>query len=183
MEEFSQTAIQILEAAKELFAKSGFAAVSTKKIAKHAQVNEVTIFRLFGSKDKLFETILKYFYLRPRINQIAEMENLPLGDFMRKLGEILHEFFTANLTLIKIEIREGERVYNKKSMSNFSKVTVMLSSKIQQQKNVSKKQADKEAFCFMTGVYGMLLNLYVFRPINKKMKFKDCFETFVSKFE
>jgi AcrR family transcriptional regulator len=50
---------KILESALELFAKEGFYATSTSKVAKHAGVSEGLIFRHFGNKDGLLQAILK----------------------------------------------------------------------------------------------------------------------------
>lgn len=50
---------QILKSALELFAKEGFKATSTSKVANHAGVSEGLIFRHFGNKEGLLEAILK----------------------------------------------------------------------------------------------------------------------------
>ncbi|HEX4932140.1 MAG TPA: helix-turn-helix domain-containing protein, partial [Gemmatimonadaceae bacterium] len=44
---------QILEAAIRLYSESGFRGATTRRIAEEAGVNEVTLFRLFGSKSAL----------------------------------------------------------------------------------------------------------------------------------
>jgi len=44
------TESRILDAANELFAERGYAGMTTRLLAARAGVNEVTIFRLFGSK-------------------------------------------------------------------------------------------------------------------------------------
>ena len=46
-------------AALELFAKEGYKATSTSKVAKRAGVSEGLIFRHFGNKEGLLEAILK----------------------------------------------------------------------------------------------------------------------------
>lgn len=46
----------ISAAARDLFAKRGYAATTTRDIALEAGVDEATIYRHFGSKAKLFET-------------------------------------------------------------------------------------------------------------------------------
>lgn len=51
---------KILNAALELFAKEGFHATSTNKIAKKAGVSEGLIFRHFSNKEGLRDAILKY---------------------------------------------------------------------------------------------------------------------------
>ncbi|MHC1679951.1 MAG: TetR/AcrR family transcriptional regulator [Methanomassiliicoccales archaeon] len=48
---------KILEAAFELFAERGYDGTTTRSIAKKAGVNEVTLFRTFGSKDALFRQV------------------------------------------------------------------------------------------------------------------------------
>ncbi|MBL8960853.1 MAG: TetR/AcrR family transcriptional regulator [Gemmatimonadetes bacterium] len=44
---------KLLEAAAQVFAESGFRGATTRRIAEVAGVNEVTLFRLFGSKSQL----------------------------------------------------------------------------------------------------------------------------------
>lgn len=44
---------QLLDAAARVFAEHGFRGATTRLIAEAADVNEVTLFRLFGSKDAL----------------------------------------------------------------------------------------------------------------------------------
>ena len=50
---------KILQAALQLFAKEGFHATSTSKVAKAAGVSEGLIFRHFGNKEGLLQAILK----------------------------------------------------------------------------------------------------------------------------
>ncbi len=50
---------KILEAALELFAKDGFKATSTSKVARKAGVSEGLIFRHFNNKEGLLNAILK----------------------------------------------------------------------------------------------------------------------------
>ena len=49
---------KILQAALELFAKEGFYATSTSKVAKTAGVSEGLIFRHFGNKEGLLHAVL-----------------------------------------------------------------------------------------------------------------------------
>ena len=50
---------RILEAAKRVYAKHGFRGATTRLIAIEADVNEVTIFRTFGSKAALFDALMQ----------------------------------------------------------------------------------------------------------------------------
>lgn len=49
---------RILDAAISLFADYGYFGVTTRDLARKAKVTEGSIYRLFGSKDKLFESAL-----------------------------------------------------------------------------------------------------------------------------
>jgi AcrR family transcriptional regulator len=49
---------RILEAAARVYAQHGFRGATTRLIAQEAGVNEVTLFRLFGSKAQLFDELL-----------------------------------------------------------------------------------------------------------------------------
>ena len=49
---------RILEAAKKIYALHGFRGATTRLIAIEAGVNEVTLFRTFGSKAALFEAVM-----------------------------------------------------------------------------------------------------------------------------
>jgi len=51
---------KILQAALQLFAKEGYHATSTNKVAKEAGVSEGLIFRHFGNKEGLLKAILEF---------------------------------------------------------------------------------------------------------------------------
>jgi AcrR family transcriptional regulator len=50
---------RIIEAAARVYAQYGFRGATTRLIAQEAGVNEVTLFRLFGSKAQLFDELLR----------------------------------------------------------------------------------------------------------------------------
>ena len=50
--------LQIMEAAKELFARQGFEGTTTRQIAERARVNEAIIFRHFPTKEELYWAII-----------------------------------------------------------------------------------------------------------------------------
>lgn len=52
--------LQIMEAAKELFARQGFEGTTTRQIAQGARVNEAIIFRHFPSKEDLYWAIIDH---------------------------------------------------------------------------------------------------------------------------
>ncbi|MBM3899766.1 MAG: TolC family protein [Gemmatimonadetes bacterium] len=50
---------QILDAAAQVYAEAGFRGATTRRIAEVAGVNEVTLFRLFGSKANLIDEVIR----------------------------------------------------------------------------------------------------------------------------
>jgi len=50
-----------MQAASQLFAEKGFAGATTRSIAELADVNEVTLFRHFGTKENLAKAIIDQF--------------------------------------------------------------------------------------------------------------------------
>lgn len=60
----------LLEAAIKIFAESGMRGATTRRIASAANVNEVTLFRHFKSKDELIHAALEYFVSRIEIRPL-----------------------------------------------------------------------------------------------------------------
>lgn len=54
-----ETRERVLEAALKVFAESGYRGATTRRIAQEAGVNEVTLFRYFGSKEELIGEALR----------------------------------------------------------------------------------------------------------------------------
>src|SRR3954469_3005869 len=51
--------MKILSAAQRVYAEHGFRGATTRRIAEAAGVNEVTLFRHFGSKQALIEAVVQ----------------------------------------------------------------------------------------------------------------------------
>ena len=56
---------RILETALKLFSKKGYLGATTKEIAKEAGIAEITLFRHFPSKERLFEQVLNSYSFLP----------------------------------------------------------------------------------------------------------------------
>lgn len=87
---------RILEAAGRVYAKHGFKGATTRAIAIEAGVNEVTLFRTFGSKGALLEAVL-----------IRHVDDQPPSTFPAEPREPHKEmaaFIQANLSRV-IEMR------------------------------------------------------------------------------
>ena len=85
------TDLKILYAAEKLFAEKGFAATSTRDIAKNAGVNVSMISYYFGSKEKLFEEIFKVRMKEGQSFATEILENPELNEW-QKLIKIVENY-------------------------------------------------------------------------------------------
>lgn len=78
---------KILDAATELVSEKGYLGATTREIAREAGVTELTLFRHYGSKERLFEAILAQHTFLPRMKELLpEMEALPYEEALRLLA-------------------------------------------------------------------------------------------------
>ena len=69
---------RLIEAAARVYAACGFRGATTRRIAEEAGVNEVTIFRLFGSKASLIEEAMRHAGMpAPGESHLPEMPRQP----------------------------------------------------------------------------------------------------------
>ena len=61
---------RLLDAAAETFARDGIRGATTREIARKAEVNEVTLFRHFKSKEQLLRAVLQ----RGLVSEVAMMD-------------------------------------------------------------------------------------------------------------
>lgn len=71
---------RILEAALQVFAETGYRGATTRRIAQIADVNEVTLFRHFGSKDDLLRSAVEYATSEDQIPRLPAEPEEPLQD-------------------------------------------------------------------------------------------------------
>lgn len=83
---------KLLEAAARVFAEVGFRGATTRRIAEEAGVNEVTLFRLFGSKAQL---------MTEAIECVHSDAHVTLPDEPGDVEAELTEYFRANLEFMR----------------------------------------------------------------------------------
>jgi len=104
---------KIIETTIKLFAKKGFANTSTAEIAKMAEVSEGTIFKHYGTKDKLLLAILLPFVkesLPSMANEVFDeilTENTTTFDqFLRGVIKNRVDFINGNKELFRVFVKE-----------------------------------------------------------------------------
>ena len=104
---------KIIETTIKLFAEKGFANTSTAEIAKMAEVSEGTIFKHYGTKDKLLLAILLTFVkesLPSMANEVFDeilTENTTTFDqFLRGVIKNRVDFINGNKELFRVFVKE-----------------------------------------------------------------------------
>ena len=98
---------RILEAAKRVYAQHGFRGATTRLIAIEADVNEVTLFRTFGSKAALFEALMAAHNAQVPVPPLPDEPIDPqreLTEWVRRVLTHLRE----NRALIRTSVGEAE---------------------------------------------------------------------------
>jgi AcrR family transcriptional regulator len=73
----TNTKQQLLEATLKLISEKGYLGATTREIAQEAGVTELTLFRHFGSKERLFEELLNSYTFLPRLKELLpELQDL-----------------------------------------------------------------------------------------------------------
>jgi AcrR family transcriptional regulator len=80
---------RILEAAKRVYAKHGFRGATTRLIAIEADVNEVTIFRTFGSKASLFDSLMQSHVAQSPLPVLPDDPINPEAEIVRWCASVL----------------------------------------------------------------------------------------------
>ena len=94
---------KLIEAAARVYGEFGFRGATTRRIAEEAGVNEVTIFRHFGSKDALIQEVIRCVSLHESGVTLPEVPVDPEGE--------LTEWAAAHLQLLR-----GQRAFIRKTM-------------------------------------------------------------------
>jgi AcrR family transcriptional regulator len=94
---------KILDAGLSLFSKKGYLGATTKEIAKKAGVAELTLFRHFSSKERLFEEAIKRRSFLPTLKGLLpELKDLGYADALIQIANRYLERLSERRELIKI---------------------------------------------------------------------------------
>lgn len=101
-----ETRKKIMDIALKLFSEQGYYGTTTKMIAQEAGINEITLFRHFGSKENLFQETTES-YVRG-IDIKNEVHRLIRQDFAESIMEISKDYLDfcyQNEQMYKIQMR------------------------------------------------------------------------------
>src|ERR1700754_2203695 len=98
---------RILAAAKKVYAQYGFRGATTRLIAIEADVNEVTLFRTFGSKAALFEALMQAHVAKSPIPELPDLPVDPEREMTEWCAAVLNHL-RENSALIRTSFGEIE---------------------------------------------------------------------------
>ncbi len=103
----SQTRKALLESALELISEKGYLGATTREIAMRAGVSEITLFRHFSSKERLFEQMLKQHTFLPRLKDlIPALQSLSIEDALFEIGVSFFNTLKERQGLVRIMLSE-----------------------------------------------------------------------------
>ncbi|MBS4803619.1 MAG: TetR/AcrR family transcriptional regulator, partial [Clostridium sp.] len=86
--------------------EQGYYPTTTKQIAEEAGVNELTIFRHFGSKSNLFQVTTEHYVIDSRVDYILnDIEDLSFEEGMLLIANRIYKLFIQNTKLYKVQMK------------------------------------------------------------------------------
>jgi len=112
---------RLLDATLKLISEKGYLGATTREIAQEAGVTELTLFRHFGTKEKLFEELLRNHTFLPRLKELLpELAGLSYGDSLRLIATRFLLSLKERKSMVKIMYSEVtiypekiKKLYNK----------------------------------------------------------------------
>lgn len=173
---------KILKTSLELFSKYGYSGVTTKRIASESGVNEVTIFRKFESKSKLFQEVITNFSVEGNI--INKLKNDLTGTIENDLlifAEDFYNFLLNNQLFYKLQIKQIDEESSK--FTNSLKYKNYFRDYLTEKKEKGKFTGNPEIVA--VSIISIVMGIFTFRIFNKEilenLNIKDILEEEVKK--
>jgi AcrR family transcriptional regulator len=117
----ADTKERLFDASLKLISEKGYLGATTREMAQEAGVTELTLFRHFGCKEKLFIEVLSKYTFLPKLKELLpELEHLSYDDALRLVAHKFLLTLKQRKPMIKIMYSEVNlypekirRVYNK----------------------------------------------------------------------
>lgn len=110
MSKKNQTRSKIMSVALKLFSEQGYYSTTTKQIAHEAEVNEVTIFRHFKTKENLFQETTENYVKAVHPDEIVK--KIKDNDFAENIRILAHKFldlYFKNIKLYKVQMKLADK--------------------------------------------------------------------------
>lgn len=177
---------RILRAALKLFSQKGYLATTTKDIAREANIAEVTLFRYFPTKEKLFKEVLESQSFIPTLRDLLEkIEKTDYKIALKTVALYYLKLLKQKRDLICImhteifQYPEEIRAIQSKMLNELSSVFSNYLENMKRRgvlRNIDTKYASM-------GYFGMLFNLFIKKELFKrKINLKQALNTYIEIF-
>lgn len=141
----NETSKKIMKVALKLFSEQGYYPTTTKQIAEETGVNELTIFRHFGSKSNLFQATTEEYIVDSKIDLILkDTEDLSFEEAMFIITNRIYKLFIQNTKLYKVQMKlsDNEKDFVKLKLSR--KIISVLKDYFKELKENNKIKGEPE---------------------------------------
>ena len=168
---------QIVKAATELFADSGYARVSIRDIAEKADVNSAAISYYFGGKDGLYREILERgsSLLVDFVQEAVAGAHEPM-EVLAMYSQFFYKLVKEHPYIVKIfswELIHPTEVFISLGQERFSMVFIVLRSAIQQGMDEGCFRQDLKPTEVCISWAGMVAYFYLMSAIKKRFDLKE----------
>ncbi|MBW7475455.1 TetR/AcrR family transcriptional regulator [Paenibacillus oenotherae] len=158
------SAEKLLKAAIDLISERGYHAVTTQEIASAADLSEKTLFRHFGSKQRLLETALERFRYAEEL-QILFNEQLvwELEADLLAICRKYHDIMNHDRKLILIALKDEVHIpgFKERRLQNPHQLLTLLTDyfiTMSEKGKIVCSNPAMQAFTFMMAQYGAFMN-------------------------
>lgn len=183
-----KTRQKIMKTAIRLFTKLGYARTTTRKIAAEAGITEITLFRHFGSKEKLFTSIMESFAAPLIIKSFKDKISNNIKQDMILFGTMLFNSIYERKESLLTMINESRHFPKLNTMlrQNPKKLRTYLASYLKDQMDKGKLKnlhAEMAAQAFMGMIFGYAISLGIFtEEISPPVTKQEIIESYVDIF-
>lgn len=172
----TETRNKIMKVALKLFSEQGYYSTPTKLIAQEAGINELTLFRHFGTKERLFQDVTDNFV--QEIDLTHEIDELITQDFEESILSIADDYLNfciecEALYKIQMRLRDDEKEFVRLKLSReFSSVLSDYFTELLDQQ-VIKGDPEMMAVTFINSILGSYTVYLLSNNTFTKLELKD----------
>ncbi len=151
-------------AAIDLISERGYKGVTTQEIAEAAGLSEKTLFRHFGSKQKLLEAAFDRYHYADEMRKIfAEKLVGELEEDLLTISHTYHEIMNRNRKLVQISIKDEAQMpdFKERLQQHPLQLLELLTNYFEAMSEKGKLRltdSRMQAFTFMMSQYGAFVN-------------------------
>jgi AcrR family transcriptional regulator len=159
-----ETKTKILDAALKIFAKEGYNSATTRSIANQSGFSEITLFRKFETKEKLFKEAMSVNHKKLQEKCITLMDDLEKIDdpeqFLREYIKRMAVFYRENFEFFNIMVTEDNRHIDS-DMGDFGDVMSQFVAE-----NIDNSCCEITSIVLAINTFIYTVNLDIFHGIN-----------------